>query len=186
MPDAELRAAAASGRLQELDVLVAQTRRMLRDARVRRLAIEFGCQWLHIHGFDELNEKSERLFQTLVELRGAMYEESIRFFTDFFQRDATVLGLLDADYAFLNGALAKHYAIPGVTGGEWRRVDGVKEFARGGILGQAATLAKQSGASRTSPILRGNWWRKCCSARSCRGRRRKCRACPTMRPRRKD
>jgi hypothetical protein len=33
----------------------------------------------------------------------------------------------------------------------------VKDFSRGGILGQATTLAKQSGASRTSPILRGNW-----------------------------
>jgi hypothetical protein len=33
----------------------------------------------------------------------------------------------------------------------------VKKFARGGILAQATTLAKQSGASRTSPILRGNW-----------------------------
>jgi hypothetical protein len=39
----------------------------------------------------------------------------------------------------------------------WRRVDGAKQFGRGGILGQATTLAKQSGASRTSPILRGNW-----------------------------
>jgi len=33
----------------------------------------------------------------------------------------------------------------------------VKKFSRGGILGQATTLSKQSGASRTSPILRGNW-----------------------------
>jgi hypothetical protein len=33
----------------------------------------------------------------------------------------------------------------------------VKQFGRGGILAQATTLAKQSGASRTSPILRGNW-----------------------------
>ncbi len=33
----------------------------------------------------------------------------------------------------------------------------MKQFGRGGILGQATTLAKQSGASRTSPILRGNW-----------------------------
>jgi hypothetical protein len=57
----------------------------------------------------------------------------------------------------LNEALAKHYGIPGVTGPEWRRVDGVKKYGRGGILGLAATLAKQSGASRTSPILRGNW-----------------------------
>jgi hypothetical protein len=36
-------------------------------------------------------------------------------------------------------------------------VEGVKKYGRGGILRQAAPLAKQSGASRTSPILRGNW-----------------------------
>jgi hypothetical protein len=36
-------------------------------------------------------------------------------------------------------------------------VEGVKQYSRGGILAQATTLAKQSGASRTSPILRGNW-----------------------------
>jgi hypothetical protein len=57
----------------------------------------------------------------------------------------------------LNEDLARHYGIPNVTGPEWRRVEGVKKFSRGGILAQATTLAKQSGASRTSPILRGNW-----------------------------
>ena len=64
---------------------------------------------------------------------------------------------LDADYTYLNEELAKHYGIPGVDGPGWRRVDGVKKYARGGVLAQATTLAKQSGASRTSPILRGNW-----------------------------
>jgi hypothetical protein len=86
-----------------------------------------------------------------------MYEESIRFFTDLFQNDRAMLNVLDADYTFLNEDLAKHYEIAGVKGAEWRRVEGVKKFSRGGILGQATTLAKQSGASRTSPILRGNW-----------------------------
>ena len=124
---------------------------------MRRLAKEFGCAWLHIYDFDELGEKSERHFPTFTALRGDMYEESIRFFTDLFQRDGSVLEIIDADYAFLNEALAKHYDIPGVTGPEWRRVEGVKKYARGGILGQSTTLAKQSGASRTSPILRGNW-----------------------------
>ena len=33
----------------------------------------------------------------------------------------------------------------------------MRQYGRGGILGLAATLASQSGASRTSPILRGNW-----------------------------
>jgi len=68
-----------------------------------------------------------------------------------------VLSILDADHTFLNEPLAKHYGIPTVSGDEWRRVDGVRKFARGGILTQGAPLAKQSGASRTSPILRGNW-----------------------------
>ena len=156
-PDSELREIAARGKLREPEVLVAQARRMSRDARVRRLATEFGCAWLHIHGFDELGEKSERHFPTFTVLRGAMYEETIRFFTDLFQNDRAVLNILDADYTFLNEDLAKHYEIAGVKGTEWRRVDGVKKFSRGGILAQATTLAKQSGASRTSPILRGNW-----------------------------
>jgi hypothetical protein len=86
-----------------------------------------------------------------------MYEESIRFFTDLFQNDGSVLNILDADYLFVNDKLAAHYGVPNVTGAEWRRVDGAKQLGRGGILGLSATLAKQSGASRTSPILRGNW-----------------------------
>ena len=55
------------------------------------------------------------------------------------------LGLLDADHTFLNAPLAEHYGIPFDPAGDpqaWRRVDGVKRFGRGGVLGQATTLAK--------------------------------------------
>ncbi len=159
-PDAELRAVAANGNLVEPDVLAAQARRMLKDPRTRRLATEFACAWLHIYGFDELGEKSDRHFPTFAGLRGAMYEETIRFFTDLVQSDGSVMGILDGDHTFLDRPLAEHYGIPGFDGAgldEWRRVDGVKKYGRGGILAQATTLAKQSGASRTSPILRGNW-----------------------------
>ncbi len=157
LPDAQLSEAAATGRLHNPETLKAETHRMLADPRMRRLATEFACQWLHIYDFNALDEKSERHFPTFVALRGDMYEEPIRFFADMFQHDGLVLGIYNADHTFLNESLAKHYDIPGVTGPEWRRVDGVGKFGRGGILGFAATLAKQSGASRTSPILRGNW-----------------------------
>lgn len=193
MPDAELRSLADSGQLHEPGILDAQTRRMLRDPKTRRLATEFACAWLHIYEFEKLDEKSERHFPTFTSLRGAMYEETIRFFTDLFQRDGSVLDILDADYTFLNEDLAQHYGIPDslfrssrreealtkhrdqkpdtrndqslvaaaatVQGSDegWRRVDGMKQFSRGGVLGLATTLSKQSGASRTSPILRGNW-----------------------------
>jgi hypothetical protein len=156
-PDAELMRTAASGELRSPDVLVAQMRRLLKDDRVRRLADEFGCQWLHVRGFEVMNEKSERHFPTFAGLRGAMAEESVLFFTDLFQADRPVRSILDSDATFLNEELAKHYGIPNVTGNHWRRVEGVRKHGRGGILGLSTTLATQSGASRTSPILRGNW-----------------------------
>jgi hypothetical protein len=157
MPDAELRAAAASGQLRTPAGIAGQTRRMLRDPRVRRMASEFGLAWLHIYDFDSLDEKSERHFPEFRNLRASMYEEPIRFFTDFFANSGSITGLLNADYTFVNEALAKLYGIPGVSGPEWRRVDGMGKYGRGGVIGEAAVLAKESGASRTSPILRGNW-----------------------------
>src|SRR5262249_3807090 len=150
--------AAAAGRLHDPKVLSQQTRRMLKDGRLRSLAIEFGTQMIHVRGFDELKEKNEKLFPTFDEgLRKAIYEEAILFFQDLFQADQPITRILDADYTFLNESLAKHYGVPDVKGPEWRKVDGVKKLGRGGILGLAAVQAKESGASRTSPVLRGNW-----------------------------
>ena len=176
-PDTELRDLAARGQLHKPRVLVAQAKRMLRDPRVRRLATEFACAWLHIHDFESFDEKSEKVFPTFATLRGPMYEEAIQYFTDLFQHDGSVLEIFDADHTFVNEALAEHYGISwspsfslrgqtnanpdslkaGLQPDAWRRVEGVKQFGRGGILGMGATLSKQSGASRTSPILRGNW-----------------------------
>ena len=98
-----------------------------------------------------------KYFPEFADVRGDMHEESIRFFTDLFQHDDSLLNLLDADHTFVNERLATFYGIQGVEGAEWRRVEGMRKYGRGGILGLATTLAKQSGASRTSPILRGNW-----------------------------
>jgi hypothetical protein len=152
-----LRELADAVQLNDTANVTRQLHRMRRDPRIRRLATEFACQWLHVYQFDQLNEKSERVFPTFAELQPAMYEETIQFFTDLFQRDGSVWEIIDADHTFLNEALAAHYEIPDVVGAHWRRVDGVRSYERGGILSQASILSKQAGASRTSPILRGNW-----------------------------
>ncbi|GEP45102.1 hypothetical protein BGE01nite_43930 [Brevifollis gellanilyticus] len=155
-PDAELMSQADAGRLHEPEVLVSQAHRMLKNAKVSRLATEFGCQWLQVRDVATLDEKSERHFPTFGSLRGPMQEEAERFFTALFQQDESVLSLLEADHTYVNGALAEHYGLK-VKGSDWQRVEALRAQGRGGILGFAATLAKQSGASRTSPILRGNW-----------------------------
>ena len=157
MPDAELRRAALAGTLTEDRALVEQARRMLDDPRTRRLAIQFACQWLHVRDFDQNDDKNEKLYPEFASLRRDMYQETILFFTDMFRNDGSILDLLDADLGFLNERLAGHYGIAGVSGEQWRRVENVKAEGRGGLLGMATFLASQSGASRTSPILRGNW-----------------------------
>ncbi len=155
-PDEELRTLAAEGRLSDPKTLAAQTRRMLQSPRINRLASEFGCQWLHVRDVATLDEKSERHFPEFLQIRESMQQEVERFFTDLFQRNESLLSLLGADHSFVNGQLAKHYGLE-AKGDEWRRVEGMRKLGRGGILGFAAPLAKHSGASRTSAILRGTW-----------------------------
>jgi hypothetical protein len=155
-PDEELRRLAAEGKLRNPEVLAAQARRMLKDEKIRRLATEFGCQWLHVRDVASLNEKSERHFPAFATVREDLQEEVTRFFIDLCQNDRDVLQLLDADHTFVNQNLADHYGLK-ITGTDWQRVDGLRAKGRGGILGFGATLAKQSGASRTSAILRGTW-----------------------------
>ena len=157
VPDAALGQAADDGILTNDEALLGQARRMLRDPRTRRLAEQFACQWLHIRGFDQNDDKNEQRFPEFATLRGDMFEESVRFFEDLFRNNGSVLDLLTADHTFLNGRLAKLYGIDGVSGETWQRVDGIQAKGRGGVLGLATVLAVNSGASRTSPILRGNW-----------------------------
>ena len=158
IPDAELWELAATGDLHDPRTLAAQTQRMIRDPRVRRFAVEFGAQWLHVRDIAERMEKNEKLYPTFnAELAAAFREETVRFFEDLVRRDGSVLELLAADHTFLNQSLAEHYGIPGVEGAHWRRVDGLGGHSRGGVLTMASVLAAQSGASRTSPVLRGTF-----------------------------
>lgn len=158
VPDAELRQVAASGSLHDGIVLSSQVARMLKDPKTRGLATEFGTQWLHVRDIQDNREKNEKLFPTFDDkLRSALFEEAVLFFEDLFQNGGSMRDLLDADHSFLNETLARHYGISNVAGAEWRRVQGVKKYGRGGVLALGSVLTKQSGASRTSPVLRGNW-----------------------------
>ncbi|XZE17651.1 DUF1592 domain-containing protein [Pirellulaceae bacterium SH449] len=169
-PDEELLRAAETGELIKPEVLKGHTRRLLQSDRVISLAMEFGCQWLQVYQFDQHDEKSEAAFPGFAEMRGDMYKESILFWAELFRTDASLLQLLDADFAFVNQSLATHYgfewdSLNGNTGDQisvpgfedWIKVHHTLGSDRGGVLTMASVLSKQSGASRTSPILRGNW-----------------------------
>ena len=160
VPDAELLAHAAAGDLHQPKVVAAQAKRMLKDQKVRGLAVEFGGNWLDFRRFEGLATVDRERFASFNDdLRKAMYEEPVRFLQDVFQHNRSVLDFLYANDTFVNPALAKHYGMP-VTGknpADWVRVEDANRYDRGGVLPMAAFLTKNAPGLRTSPVKRGNW-----------------------------
>jgi mono/diheme cytochrome c family protein len=160
MPDNELLAHAAAGDLHRPEVLAAQARRMLKDPRVRALALEFTGNWLDFRRFEEHNAVDRNRFPTFNDdLREAMFQEPVRFLMDEFQNDRSVLDLVYGKYTFVNAALAQHYGMTEVkpAGSDWVRVDDADRYGRGGLLPMAVFLTKNSPGLRTSPVKRGYW-----------------------------
>jgi hypothetical protein len=161
MPDKELMAHAAAGDLHRPEVLQAQTRRMLKDPRVRALALEFGGNWLDFRRFEEHNAVDRNRFPTFDSaLREAMFEEPLRFLVDGFQNNRPVLDMLYAKHTFVNAPLAKHYGMDDVKvsgNDQWVRVPDADKYNRGGLLPMAVFLTKNSPGLRTSPVKRGYW-----------------------------
>jgi mono/diheme cytochrome c family protein len=159
MPDRELLDLAAKGELHKPDVLLAQTKRMLRDPKARGLATEFAANWLDVRRFEEHNAVDRGRFPAFDNtLRQAMFEEPVRFFAELVSRDGSVLDLLYADHTFVNKPLARHYGIPFTgAGDEWVRVNSAGKHGRGGLLPMAVFLTKNAPGLRTSPVKRGYW-----------------------------
>ncbi len=160
MPDDQLLKRAAAANLAHPDVLLAQTRRMLKDRRVRGLATEFTGNWLSFRQFETNNSVDRARFPTFNnDLREAMFQEPVRFVEDAIANNRSVLDLIYGNYTFVNPVLAQHYGIPGITGDAdtWVRVDDAARYGRGGLLPMSVFLTQNSPGLRTSPVKRGNW-----------------------------
>jgi Protein of unknown function (DUF1592)/Protein of unknown function (DUF1588)/Protein of unknown function (DUF1587)/Protein of unknown function (DUF1585)/Protein of unknown function (DUF1595) len=160
MPDDELLQHATSGDLLKPEVLLAQTRRMLKDERVRGLATEFAGNWLQFRHFETINTVDRERFPRFTnDLREAMFQEPIRFIENLIHNDGSALDMLYGNYTFVNPVLARHYRMSKMAGDKdtWVRVDDADKYQRGGLLPMAVFLTLNSPGLRTSPVKRGNW-----------------------------
>jgi hypothetical protein len=104
----------------------------------------------------DLREKARgKRFDFNADLRAAMRREAEMLFSHLLHEDGSVRELIDADYTYLNEALAQHYGVPGVKGREMRLVKLPADSPRGGVLTMGSTLAVTSNPDRTSPVKRG-------------------------------
>ena len=156
MPDVALFELAAAGRLTEPAVLTAQVRRMMADPKIEGFSRNFATQWLDLDGIYRLAINPE-FFRFPEKFKPLFAEESVQFVHHVLTKDLPISNFIDSDFAVLHPILAKHYRIPGISGGSFQAVDVAPEDHRGGILTHASMLFGNSTGAETHPIRRGVW-----------------------------
>ncbi len=109
IPDDELVAVAAQGKLRQPVVLAQQVRRMLKDPRSEALVTNFGQQLLYLRNLPATSPDGIFYPNWDDELRHSLRRESELFFESILRDDRSVRELLTADYTFVNERLARHY-----------------------------------------------------------------------------
>jgi hypothetical protein len=155
LPDDALVASALGGALLRDDELAAQTRRMLADPRSRAFRQAFTAQWLRIDRLESIPFSHDALPAFTNVLLESAKEESIAYFSEVLDRGLSVTAFIDSDFAMVDGCLAHHYGIPGVSGDEFRRVQLPPGSHRGGVLNQASVLMATSNGMVGSLVRRG-------------------------------
>lgn len=160
MPDAELFAAAAEGRLETAEDVAAQATRMIGDPRARETVRDFHRQWLQLARIEDMEKDPEVFPEFDPEIRPLLRAQAEKLI-DYVVWDGggDIDTLLTAPYTFLNGPLSEYYGIEGPSGDALQKFE-LPEGQASGILTQGGLMAVLSKHNQTSPIHRGKFVRE--------------------------
>ncbi len=176
MPDQELFDLAAERKLGDPDVIEQQALRMLEDERAMQFVEDFTQQWLSIEKMltVPINTQLYPRFLYRVPIgetagtempyrpstRDYMMQETVGFVGEMIRRNASVLSVVDSDFAYLNERLAIHYGVDGVKGMQLRPVPIKPEHNLGGLLTHGSVLIGNGTGTAPHPIYRAVWLRE--------------------------
>ena len=157
MPDDELAKAADDGLFTNSKFVEQTVRRLLKHERSWNFVAHFTDQWLKLDELNRIAINPERYPDFDSGLKEDMRLETQHFFAELLRQDLSIFNLLDSDFAVLNKPLANHYGITGPGTSTFERVALTRDNHRGGLLGQASILLRNSSGDDSHPILRGAW-----------------------------
>ena len=150
-PDSELLASD----LTLPEVMRSQTERLLKGPGLAKFVGDFTDGWLNLREID-FTTPDKQLYPEYDELLlDSMLRETREFITELIRSNLSVTNVIQSDFAMLNGRLAQHYGIPGVSGLDLQKVTLPPESKRGGVLTQASVLKVSANGTNTSPVVRG-------------------------------
>ena len=159
MPDDALRKLADEGKLHQPEVMAQQVERLLSHAKSKRFIESFTGQWLKLNQIDFTTPDSRQFPSFDPVLQESMIQETRAYVGELIEDNLGIKRLIDSDFAFLNGRLARHYNLdldPALKpGGGIQRVKLGEKSPRGGLVTQGAILKVTADGTHTSPMIRG-------------------------------
>ena len=157
-PDATLTALA--GQKEPIDdaTLKREVDRLLADERSKRFVDDFVARWIGFNAFDQTAIDPNYYPNFRLRARDYMKQESVEFFSEILRNDLSCLNFLESDFVMMNGWLAEHYGIPGVSTQRFVRIPAPPERG-GGVLAQGAFLLAYSTGQDAHAVNRGVWVR---------------------------
>ncbi len=150
---------ASEGKLKQPEVLAAETERLLADPKSERFVRSFTDQWLKLKQIDFTSPDPRQFKDFDPVLQESFLQETRAYVTDLIRNDRDITHLVDSDFVYLNGRLARHYDLdlPLKSGGGIQRVSFPEEAktVRGGLVTQGAILKVTADGTHTSPVVRG-------------------------------
>jgi hypothetical protein len=155
MPDDELTQLAQGGKLHDPSTLREQVTRMLRDPKARSAVKAFRNDWMALVTLADPKIKVDGLDDAV---RQSMVGEVDAFLQDLVRTDQSPLRLVNADYTFVNQAMATYYGVP-FPGGDPNEFVRVSMPANriGVVTSPALMTATAASPTLTHPVHRGKW-----------------------------
>ncbi len=157
MPDHALTKLADENKLRDPAVLAQQVDRMLADAKSKRFINSFTDQWLKLNQID-FTSPDTRLYRDFDPVvQESMLQETRAYISEMVRGDLGISHLVDSDFAFVNGRIARHYRddLKTTPGGGLQKVALDPKARRGGLVTQGAILKVTADGTSTSPVVRG-------------------------------
>ncbi|MSR18146.1 MAG: DUF1592 domain-containing protein [Phycisphaerales bacterium] len=154
-PDDELLDAAEEGTLLTEEGYLQQVERMMLDPRASALSERFVAQWLQVDRLRGMQPDPARFPTVNGQLVQSMLAQTNLYVDAIVREGRSVWELLESNFTFVDGPLARHYGM------EWRGDEPMQRVAisaaASGVLRHASVLTATSHPTRTSPVRRGKW-----------------------------
>lgn len=155
IPDDALLAAAAEGRLETSEGVLAEARRMLADAKAERMSRRFFREWMHVDALTAVSRDPARHDWYDAAFAASIGESFDRFVHRALTEGWTTDELLTASSAPVDDLLAEHYGVAAPSE-PWSWVDVDPERAVG-VMTQPAVMASLAHYDESSYVRRGHF-----------------------------